>query len=578
MRIRASILIWLPLLTFGLFIQGCVLPGMMRITATPPPVVVSITEAVPYTSTPVPSPILTQTALPDLTPATTPSPTDIPERVTEFVLEMLETNGDCDLPCFWGITPGETSWTELEKELTAAGLMLEDERLDLGPWKDITGHSVSVRFHRDNVVVDEIQIHCELEAEVVFVEGMVDICGAYALPSALNRFGVPSQVNLSMSRLDSLYELWMTYGFAGITVSYPGLMVTDIDGWTLCPVHSRQKQINIHLHDPGSEPSNMGFGSSDGVFIAQGSLERLTGTSASEFHAAFSDPQSRNCLFSSDAFQRTYDEVLLAPEGNRLWPQAETDILAELLNTDYDCDVPCWWGIKPGKTSWEAAREHFLALGKSIAIYSDNTLNLGGVRRVAIFGRHDPYPYEYMLEHEIYEYGGLVSLIGARAQTFGGQPMEELLQDWTRYTAYHILARYGIPSEVMLHYWSDDADSPYTVGLIYERDGLLVEYEGQVKLLPEANLENSVQDGQAVICLDEDHISGINVWVRSPWGSTAMSEVFKQLGGTFPKHFYSTPTLEDATGMSLEAFYEKFLEPRPEICLVADRRLGDLAE
>jgi len=43
-------------------------------------------------------------------------------------------------------------------------------------------------------------------------------------------------------------------------------------------------------------------------------------------------------------------------------------------------------------------------------------------------------------------------------------------------------------------------------------------------------------------------------------------------------HFYSTPTLDEATGMSLETLYEKFFEPRPEICLVADRRLGDLAE
>ena len=572
------IFIWLPLLTFGLLIQGCVLPGMIQITATPSPVDVTITQTATNTITPVPSPSHTHTSSPNLIPSSTPSPTDIPERVTEFIREMLETNGDCDLPCWWGITPGETSWTELKARLTAAGLTQEGERLDISPWKYITGHSVVVRFHRDNDVVDEIQIHCELEDEVVFVDGMVDICGAYALPSALNRFGIPSQVNLSMSRLDSLYDLWMTYGYAGIIINYPGLMVTDVEGWYICPVHGRQTQIDIHFQAPGDEPSNMGFGSSDGVFLAEGSLEWLTGISAGEFHATYSQPLSSNCLFVGDAFQRYYDEILVAPEGNRLWPQAETDRLIDMLNTNQDCDVPCWLGIKPGKTSWETARDLFLSLGKSLAIYSDNTLNLGGVRRVALFGRHDPYPFEYMLEHEIYEYGGLVSLIGARAQMFGGQPFGELLQDWTRYTANHTLARYGVPSEVLLHYWSDDPDSPYTVGLVYERDGVLVEYEGQVKLLPEYNLDNSVQVGQAVICLDEDHINGINVWVRSPWGSTAMSDVFKQLGGNFPKHFNSTPTLEEATGMSLEVFYEKFLEPRPEICLVADRRLGDLLE
>jgi hypothetical protein len=578
MRFRARFYLWFPLLIVGMLIQGCVLPGMAQITATPTLKEPTFIPAATNTITPVPSPSPTQTSMPDVIPSSMPSPTDIPKRVTEFVLEMLETNGDCDLPCIWGITPGETRWTELEARLTAVGLVLDGEMLDLSPWKDITGHTVAVRFLNEKDVVTEIQVDCELDAEIVFVGSMVDVCGAYALPSVLNRFGIPSEINLSMDRLDSLYDLWMIYGYPGIAISYPGIMVTDVEGWTICPVHERQEQINIHFHAPDAEPSNPGLDLRDGVFFAEGSLERLTGTSAEEFHTIYSDPQSRSCLFASEAFQRTYDEILVAAEGNRMWPQAETDILVSMLNSDQDCDDPCWWGIKPGKTSWEVAREHFLSLGKSIAIYSDNTLNLGGVRRVALFGRHDPYPFEYMLEHEIYEHGGIVSLIGARAQTFGGQPMGELLQDWTRYTAYHILARYGIPSEIMLHYWSDDPGSPYTVGLIYERDGFMVEYEGRVRLLPEDNLEYSAQDGKAVICLDEDHISGINVWIRSPWGSTAMSEVFKQLGGRFPKHFYSTPTLDEATGMSLEIFYEKFFEPRPEICLVADRRLGDLAE
>jgi hypothetical protein len=57
-----------------------------------------------------------------------------------------------------------------------------------------------------------------------------------------------------------------------------------------------------------------------------------------------------------------------------------------------------------------------------------------------------------------------------------------------------------------------------------------------------------------------------------------MSDVFKQLGGNLPKNFYSTPTLEEATGMSLEEFNEKFLKARPETCLVADPRLGDFIE
>ena len=133
MRFRARIHHWLLIILLGLLIQGCVLPGMTQITPTPTPVETTIIPAATNTITPVPSPSPTQTSMPDMIPSSTPSPTDIPERVTEFVLEMLETNGDCDSPCIWGITPGETRWTELEARLTAGGLVLDGEQLRFKP-------------------------------------------------------------------------------------------------------------------------------------------------------------------------------------------------------------------------------------------------------------------------------------------------------------------------------------------------------------------------------------------------------------------------------------------------------------
>ncbi len=30
----------------------------------------------------------------------------------EQTIELIQTNGNCELPCFWGITPGETNWNE----------------------------------------------------------------------------------------------------------------------------------------------------------------------------------------------------------------------------------------------------------------------------------------------------------------------------------------------------------------------------------------------------------------------------------------------------------------------------------
>jgi hypothetical protein len=68
------------------------------------------TETLRSTSTASPMPSPTPTS----TPATTrtPQPTLLPQEAMRLVSELLETNGGCRLPCWWGITPGETSWDE----------------------------------------------------------------------------------------------------------------------------------------------------------------------------------------------------------------------------------------------------------------------------------------------------------------------------------------------------------------------------------------------------------------------------------------------------------------------------------
>jgi hypothetical protein len=61
----------------------------------------------PATWTPLPS-----TATPSLTPlppTLTPLPAIPTEQVLNYVKGLLENNNGCNLPCFWGITPGETS-------------------------------------------------------------------------------------------------------------------------------------------------------------------------------------------------------------------------------------------------------------------------------------------------------------------------------------------------------------------------------------------------------------------------------------------------------------------------------------
>src|SRR5262245_28586986 len=71
--------------------------GSVLLTHTPLP-----TSTPTFTSTPTP----TQTPL----PTWTPRPTLPPAQAEALALDLLTHNADCRLPCWWGFTPGQTSW------------------------------------------------------------------------------------------------------------------------------------------------------------------------------------------------------------------------------------------------------------------------------------------------------------------------------------------------------------------------------------------------------------------------------------------------------------------------------------
>ncbi len=78
------------------------------LTATPQP-----TFTPSLTTTPIPS----LTSSPTSSPTLTLVPTLVPYKIDSALQDLISTNGDCTLPCWWGITPGETTWAEAENFL-----------------------------------------------------------------------------------------------------------------------------------------------------------------------------------------------------------------------------------------------------------------------------------------------------------------------------------------------------------------------------------------------------------------------------------------------------------------------------
>jgi hypothetical protein len=83
----------------------------------------------PFQNTPAPTATLTRAATSTSTItleplatsdfSQTPLPTLSSENSSRTVQVLMETNGGCRLPCWWGILPGKTSWQSAEKYLSS---------------------------------------------------------------------------------------------------------------------------------------------------------------------------------------------------------------------------------------------------------------------------------------------------------------------------------------------------------------------------------------------------------------------------------------------------------------------------
>jgi hypothetical protein len=79
------------------------------------------------TSSPIVKPSTTFTPQPILTPShTLPIPSTLPpDEAQAAILDLTNNNRGCRLPCWWGFTPGETSWETAHRFLATIALKIK---------------------------------------------------------------------------------------------------------------------------------------------------------------------------------------------------------------------------------------------------------------------------------------------------------------------------------------------------------------------------------------------------------------------------------------------------------------------
>ena len=232
--------------------------------------------------------------------------------------------------------------------------------------------------------------------------------------------------------------------------------------------------------------------------------------------------------------------------------QEETLVL-ELLQNNANCQLPCWWGFTPGKTSWQTAETYFASLGKKVDKFSNSRLTNYTVKFKV--------PSHDMQVGQVYNVKDeLIDLIWVKGSTvrngrriFGDQMF---LEDWNNYLLPQMLTTYGQPAEVLLKTFQSVPEGmpPFNLLLYYPQRGILVRYYG----LAEKHGE------QLRLCPQQ---SDITLWLWPSGHAMTLQEIANS-GQDFPiEEVADYRPLGDVTKMSTEIFFESFKNANNMACI-----------
>ncbi len=308
---------WIGPRLYVIFISLCFLSVKCTVPSlTPTPVVNLVTSTdIPElsptrtpTATGTPTPPPTPISLPSTRmPSPTPAPTMTKNEEHTFVSRMIQDNGGCRLPCWWGFTPGETELQTIRDFFLSRGVMTKLWTLE--------GSSNYTVYFTDNLstviqnyggqkgLLDMISLvgnpPVRNEEYVYGDPQFTEVWEPYLPPQLLENYGPPEEVFLGADLWSPLqfFDLLIFYPQQGFLVQYSGPLTEQGDQLRVCPSHA---EIHLDLWNPGSITRLKDVAGIEGYTYSPEdhsllrSLAEATGMSTTEFIEEMSQPG--NCI------------------------------------------------------------------------------------------------------------------------------------------------------------------------------------------------------------------------------------------------------------------------------------------
>lgn len=239
------------------------------------------------------------------------------------MLDLVQNNGDCRLPCIWGLTPGVTDTHSRQMLLASIPFISEPDFLvsrsgdennpggfGFSSIVDNLRVSVGLSYYEKEGMISSLAFVTFPTRESIAVFGepyYMDLLYYYLLPQLLNNYGRPSIVLIAPWPHDPFmdadydpFSVVVIYQDLGIMAEY--IAPNELDGgyYRACPV---QGYLTLRTWDPNQviplekiAALGAGIGISETSFDYFKPIEEATSISLEEFYQTFTDAQDTSCL------------------------------------------------------------------------------------------------------------------------------------------------------------------------------------------------------------------------------------------------------------------------------------------
>lgn len=296
------------LLAFGIILAlGC-LPAAPTASNTPARVTL---PPITFPATPTTSQPLTASLHPTFTPtmisppAWVPSPTLSPDDANAKVLDLLQNNAGCVLPCWWGITPGETDEQTALQFLETFALNISQiigQKIEEGGIP-ILESSYRV-YYQEPDQVDESDMLIDFRNSIasnIFVDNRY-----FSVSKILSDSGAPTHIWLGIwpGFSDYAYEEFHADDviFVMLLIIYPqqGILAAFVDREFI--LNEEQDTVRACFYTDESfleltppDPENTEYGNSPERIYAR-DIDVLTNMDIQSFYETFKNPNTEPCI------------------------------------------------------------------------------------------------------------------------------------------------------------------------------------------------------------------------------------------------------------------------------------------